>query len=197
MILGSFSNPPTYVVHLLDTHLTIQQSFQLCSLFGGIRLHGHVLRPCTYYSVHNYRTNSSLPIELISSTTGVTLQDISSMIPNIQLAQSVVSHIQEKGGDILLIRREPKNDSLFMKTIREHRLYSKWFVETYQFFAGDQWRQMEQDLHIRLVKTSEPSAIIVREEFISTADRIINRWLTEATEGKRLSLADHRTSEVP
>ncbi|CAF3350140.1 unnamed protein product [Rotaria socialis] len=50
-VLGSFSEPPTYVVHFLDSHLTFQQSFQICSLFGRVRIHGCHIRPATFYSV--------------------------------------------------------------------------------------------------------------------------------------------------
>ncbi|UJR14344.1 hypothetical protein I4U23_001340 [Adineta vaga] len=183
-ILGSFSNPPTYVIHFLDTHLTFLQSFQICSLFGRVRIHGHTLRPSVYYSIYNYRTNTALPMEFIPSviTMNINLQDIKSMIPNEQLAENIASHVRQKGGDILLIRNESTNDSLFIQTIRKHRFYSKLFMENYQFFSQDKWKQMEQDLQIRFIETSNSNAIIPRNEFISTIDRIINRWLSETTE---------------
>jgi hypothetical protein len=75
------------------------------------------------------------------------------------------------------------NDSLFIKTIREHRLYSNWFLEKHKLFEGDKWRQLEQDLHLRLIETTGRTAIIPCEQFISTTDHIIKRWLKETTEG--------------
>ncbi len=119
-----------------------------------------------------------------STTITTSLQDITSFIQNVQLAENALYNVQKKGGDILLIRKESKNDSLFIKTIREHRIYSKWFLEKYNFFQDDKWRQLEQDLYIRLIETTDQTAVIAREQFISTVDYIINRWLNEAKEGK-------------
>ena len=62
-------------------------------------------------------------------------------------------------------------------------MYSNWFLEKYKSFEGDKWRQLEQDFHIRLIETTDQTAIIPREQFILTTDHIINRWLNEATEG--------------
>jgi hypothetical protein len=104
------------------------------------------------------------------------------------LAENALYNVQQKGGDILLIRKESKNDSLFIKTIREHRIYSKWFLEKYNSFHDDKWRQLEQDLYIRLIETTDQTAVLAREQFISTADHIINRWLNEAKEGRLFSL---------
>ncbi|CAM2723891.1 unnamed protein product [Rotaria socialis] len=42
--------------------------------------------------------------------------------------------------------------------------------------------QLEQDLYIRLIETTDQTAVITREEFISTTDKIIKRWLNEANE---------------
>jgi hypothetical protein len=111
------------------------------------------------------------------------LQDIKSIIPDVLLADYALFNVQQKGGDILLIRKEVMNDSLFIKTIREHRLYSNWFLEKHILFEGDKWRQLEQDLHLRLIETTDRTAIIPCEQFISTTDHIIKRWLKETTEG--------------
>jgi hypothetical protein len=185
IILGSFSNPPTYVIHYLDPHLTFYQNFQLCSLYGRIRIHGHNLPSSTFYSISNYRINTPLAIEYIPPTMTITksLQEIKSFIPDDQLAQSVLSNVQEKGGDILLLRKDPNNDSLFMKTIREHHMYSQWFLEKDHLIEDDRWRQLEKDLQIRLIETTDQTAIISREQFITTTDHIITRWLNETTEG--------------
>jgi len=113
------------------------------------------------------------------------LQDIKSFISDIQLAEHAFLNVQQKGGDIILIRKEPKNDSLFIKTIREHRTYSNWFLEKYSLFKGDKWRELEKDLHIRLIETTDKTAIIPHEQFILTTDHIIKRWLNETTEGKK------------
>lgn len=183
LILGTFSDPPTYVIHYLDTHLTVLQSFQICSLFGRIRVHGYNLHPSTYYSIHNYRTNHPISIEYNPSITN-SLQDIISLIPDIQLAKRAFNHVQEKGGDIILVRKEPNNDSLFIKTIREHHMYRDWFLEKFSLFQNDQWRELEKNLHVRLIETTNKTAIMPSEEFIKTTDHIINRWLNETTEGK-------------
>ena len=182
MILGSFSDPPTYVIHFLDTHLTLLQNYQICSLFGRVRIHGYNLNPLNYYSVYNYRTNTALPIEFCPQTT-TTLVDVKTVIPDEQLAEDVVARVQQNGGDILLIRKESNEQSLFLKTMREHRFYSKWFMENYQIYPQNQWRQMELGLQVRLIETTSSNAVIPREEFLSTIDRIISRWLLGATEG--------------
>jgi len=113
------------------------------------------------------------------------LQEIKSFIHDSQLAEYALLNVEQKGGDILLIRKEPTNDSLFIKTIREHRTYSNWFLEKYIFFEEDKWRQLEKNLHLRLIETIDQKVVIPREQFILTADHIINRWLNETTEGKR------------
>ena len=79
------------------------------------------------------------------------LQELNSLIPDEQLAQLALLNVEEKGGDILLLRKDPIHDSLFLKTIREHRMYSQWFLEKYQSLNKDPWRQLERDLHIRLI----------------------------------------------
>jgi polynucleotide 5'-kinase involved in rRNA processing len=109
------------------------------------------------------------------------LEEIKSFIHDDQLAKSALANVQEKGGDILLLRKDPNNDSLFMKMIREHRTYSQWFVEKYHSFEEDQWRELEKNLQIRLIETTDQTAVISREQFILTTDRIINRWLNETT----------------
>lgn len=95
-----------------------------------------------------------------------------------------LSSVEEKGGDILLLRRESTDDSLFMKTIREHRIYKNWFAEKYNSVGRDSWRQLESDLHIRWIESTEQTVIIPREEFISTADHVINQWLKRDPAGK-------------
>ncbi|CAF3501099.1 unnamed protein product [Rotaria sp. Silwood1] len=182
LILGSFSEPPTYVIHFLDSHLTFLQSFQICSLFGRVRIHGYTLHPLTFYSVYNYRTNSPVSIEFINSETTIPLLDIKSLISDIQLADNALLNVEQKGGDILLIRKESNNDSLFIKTMREHQFYKNWFSENYNLFERDNWKQLEQNLHIRLIETTDQIAVIPRKEFVSTADHIINRWLNVAVE---------------
>ncbi|CAF4632019.1 unnamed protein product [Rotaria sp. Silwood1] len=182
LILGSFSEPPTYVIHFLDSHLTFLQSFQICSLFGRVRIHGYTLHPLTFYSVYNYRTNSPVSIEFINSETAIPLLDIKSLISDIQLADNALLNVEQKGGDILLIRKESNNDSLFIKTMREHQFYKNWFSENYNLFERDNWKQLEQNLHIRLIETTDQIAVIPRKEFVSTADHIINRWLNVAVE---------------
>ena len=112
------------------------------------------------------------------------MSDVKSLIHDVQLAEYALFNVEQKGGDILLIRKEVKNDSLFIKTIREHRSYSNWFLEKYKLFEGDKWRELEQDFHIRLIETTDQTAVIPREQFITTTDRIIHRWMTETTEGK-------------
>jgi hypothetical protein len=153
-------------------------------LFGRVLIHGNNLHPLRFYSIFNYRINSPLSIEFVTSTTTTSsFEDIKRLIPDVQLAEYAFSRVQQKGGDILLIRKEVKNDSLFIKTIREHRSYSNWFLEKYQLFQGDKWRQLERDLHIRLIETTDRTAIVSHEQFITTTDHIINRWMKEATEG--------------
>jgi polynucleotide 5'-kinase involved in rRNA processing len=110
------------------------------------------------------------------------LHDIKSFISDNQLAESALSHIQQKGGDILLMRKEAKNDSLFIRTIREHRLFKKWFAEDYSLSEGDKWKELEKDLHIRLIETTDETVIIPREQFIQATDHILQRWLNETTE---------------
>ncbi|CAF3188101.1 unnamed protein product [Rotaria sp. Silwood2] len=182
MILGSFSEPPTYVIHFLDSHLTFLQSFQICSLFGRVRIHGYTLPPLKFYSVYNYSTNSPLAIEFINSKTTISLSDIKSLISDVQLAGNALFNVEKKGGDILLIRQEPNNESLFIKIMREHRSYKNWFLESYNLFEQDKWKQLEQNLYIRLIETTDKTSIIPRQEFVSTADHIINRWLNETVE---------------
>jgi hypothetical protein len=113
------------------------------------------------------------------------LENIKLFISDIQLAEYAFFNVQQKGGDIILIRKEPKNDSLFIKTIRQHRTYSNWFLEKYSLFEKDKWRQLEKDLYIRLIETTDKTVIIPREQFILTTDHIIKRWLNETTESKR------------
>ena len=168
---------------MLDTHLTFLQGFQICSLFGQVRIHGYKLRPLTFYSVYNYRTNCPLSIEFISSITTLPVPDIKSLIDDVQLAADALLNVQQKGGDIILLRKEPKNDSLFIKTIREHQFYKRWFSERYQLFLGDKWKQLEEELHVRLIETTDQTAVIPREEFALVVDRVINRWFDETTEG--------------
>lgn len=184
MILGSFSDPPTYIVHFIDPHLTILQSFQVCSLFGQVRIHGHNLRPLQFYSVYNYRTNSSLPMELVTSRTSTLSMDIRSVISDAKLADDALAHVQQKGGDILLLRRDPINDSLLIKTLREHRFYSNCFLERHGFVADEKWRQLEQHFHIRLTKFNAQTSIFPHQQFSSTADHIIDQWQNEARAGK-------------
>ena len=186
IVLGSFSNPSTYVIHFLDSHLTFYQNFQLCSLYGRTRIHGYELPPSTFYSTSNYRTNTPLAIEYLPPTMTITksLEDIKAFIPDDQLAKTALDNLEQKGGDILLFRRDPDSTSLFMKTIREHRIYGQLFSEKHHFFGDNQWRQFEKDLQIRLIETTNQTAVIPRDEFITTADRIIARWLNETTEGK-------------
>ncbi|CAF1258656.1 unnamed protein product [Rotaria sordida] len=187
LILGSFSEPPTYVIHFLDSHLTFLQSFQICSLFGRVRIHGYTLHPSTFYSVYNYRTNSPVSIEFINSNTTTTttttfLPDIKSFISDIQLADNALFNVQQKGGDIILIRKESNNDLSFINIMREHQTYKNWFLESYNLFEQDKWKQLEQNLHIRLIETTDQIAVIPREVYISTVDHIINRWLNETLE---------------
>ncbi|CAF1033841.1 unnamed protein product [Rotaria magnacalcarata] len=42
--------------------------------------------------------------------------------------------------------------------------------------------QLEQDLYIRSIETTDQTAVIPREEFISITEKIIKRWLNEANE---------------
>ena len=187
MILGSISNPPTYVIHYRDSQLTFVQSFQICSLFGRVRIHGYHLPPCTFVSLYNYRTNSPLSIESIPSsntTVSKSLSEIRSVIDDEQLATLALACVEEKGGDILLLRRESTENSLFMRTIREHRIYKNWFAEQLNSSRRDPWRQLENDLHIRWIESTDQTVIIPREEFISTADRIITQWLNRSPGGK-------------
>lgn len=185
-ILGSFSNPPIYVIHDLDSHLTFFQSFQICSLFGRVRIHGYHLPPGTFVSTFNYRTNTPLSIESIPSTTSTSksFEEIRSVIDDEQLAALALSRVEEKGGDILLLRREPKNDSLFMKTIREHRTFKHWFTEKSNVSNGDPWKQLENDLHIRWIESTNQTVIMPREQFVSTADHVLEQWLKKSPGGK-------------
>ncbi|CAF4353833.1 unnamed protein product, partial [Rotaria magnacalcarata] len=60
---------------------------------------------------------------------------IKAFISDTQLAENALINIQQKGGDILLLRKEPNNDSLFIQTIREHQSYRKFFSEEYKLFG--------------------------------------------------------------
>lgn len=137
-----------------------------------------------FYSVYNYRTNSPLSIEFIDSIATVSVPDLKSIIPDSKLADDILVNVEEKGGDVLLLRKETNNESLFIQTLREHQLYEKWFTEEYHDCVIDQWRQLEKDLYIRLIETTDQSSVIPRQEFISTADHVIHRWLSESKEGK-------------
>ncbi|CAF5005297.1 unnamed protein product, partial [Rotaria socialis] len=112
----------------------------------------------------------------------ISLSDIKSFISDAQLAENALINIQKKGGDILLLRKEPNNNSLFIQTIREHQSYRIFFSEEYKLPGINKWMQLEQDLYIRLIETTDQTAVIPREEFISITDKIIKRWLNEANE---------------
>ncbi|CAF1566879.1 unnamed protein product [Adineta steineri] len=156
--------------------------FQVCSLFGRIRIHGYNLRPLIYYSVYNYRTNSPLSIEFISQIKYPSQQDINLFIPDMQISENIIFKVNEKGGDVLLIRKEPKNDSLFIKIIREHRMYSNWFLEKYLCFQGGRWTHLDHDLHIRLIETTYETTVNPSEELIAKTNHVIRRWINETTE---------------
>jgi hypothetical protein len=175
------------VIHLSDAHLTVLQNFRLCSLFGRTRIHGHTLRPLTFYSVCNYRTNSPLAIELDTSALIPSAQNVHSMIGDVQLAERALRNVQQNGGDVLLVQNESNSDSTFVNIMREHRVYSKWFSEEESSgYVENPWRKFERDLNVRVIETTEQTAVVPREEIKSIADRIIDRWTKEATDGERV-----------
>ena len=189
VVLGSFADPLTYVIHHLDSHLTFAQTFQICSLFGRVRILGFDLQPLTFYTVSNYRTNSLLAIELnSSSTTATSIEQIQSLIPIDQLAQTAFENVEEKNGDIILIRQDPTINPFFFRILREHQFYNQIFSERYPNSQKTPWEQLEKDLYIRLNETNEQTTIVPREDFVQTTDHIINRWLNETTNGSFLFL---------
>lgn len=112
----------------------------------------------------------------------ISLENIQSLIPDIHLAEKVYRDIQDKHGDILLIRNELNNNSLFPKIIREHRIYHDWFFENYSLFQTNLWNELEKNLQIRLIETNNQTVIAPSEQFCQTKDRIIQRWLNESTQ---------------
>lgn len=192
-ILGFSSASSTYVIHLLDSHLTWAQSVQVCSLLGRARVHGHKLRPWTFYSINNYRTNSLTPIESVPSTSTVnlSLEELESFIGDPQLADNALAAVQSQGGDLLLLRKIPDQESLFLKTLREQQSYSHWFSEKYHLGEEGDWRQCERDLHVRLIEATDPTVIAASEQCVAAADRVIARWKNESTQGKAFHISDH------
>lgn len=183
MILGSFPNPLTYVIHQLDTQLTFAQSFQICSLFGRIRIHGFDLQPLNFYTVSNYRTNSLISIELKSSSTSISIEQIKKLIPIDELAESAFENVQQNSGDIILIRQDSTMNPSFLQILREHQFYGQVFAERFSTTQKNPWQQFEKDLYVRLTETNEQTTIVPRNEFVKTTDHIINRWLNETTNG--------------
>lgn len=134
-----------------------------------------------------------MSIQSIPSTTTISksFEEIRSIIDDEPLATLALARVEEKGGDILLLRREPTNDSLFMKTIREHRTFKPWFTEKSNVVNSDPWKQLENDLHIRWIESTNQTVIIPREEFVSTADHVLKQWLAKSLGGKEDSFDDH------
>ena len=192
-ILGFSSASSTYVIHLLDSHLTWKQSVQVCSILGRVRVHGYNLRPQTFYSIHNYRTNSLTSIESVSSTSTAdpSLEELQSFIGDRQLAENALSAVQRQGGDLLLLRKLSNTESLFLRTIRDHQQYSHWFSEQYQPTEDGHWSECERDLHVRLIEETDPTVIAPSEQCVATVDRIIHRWKSESTPGKLFEILGH------
>ena len=157
--------------------------FQICSLFGRVRIHGYDLPRLTFHSVHNYRTNSTLPIELVPpSSTPPSLPEIESLVSDRRLAEHALHLVQQHGGDIVLLRSEPSTGSSFIKAVRSHPNYGYWFSETYPTSEDDPWRRLEKALDIRLIETTAENSVVPSPQFISTADHLIHRWKNEAAE---------------
>ena len=160
-------------------------AFQICSLFGRVRIHGYDLPPLTFHSVHNYRTNGFLPIELIrsSSSTPPSLLSIQSLLSDRRLAEHALNLVQQHGGDIVLLRSEPSTASSFIKAVRAHPNYSYWFSNTRSTFGDiDPWRRLENSLDVRLIETIPEKSVIPSPQFVSTADHVIHRWKNETSE---------------
>ena len=178
--------PPssTYVLSFVDQHLTWTQSVQVCSVLGRVCIHGYVLRPFQFYSIHNYRTNRPLTMELLPPLKKLVVSpEIQALLDEYGISERVLNEIEQKDGDLVLIRKYPTENSLFLQTMRDNQMFSQWFTEKYSFFESQtSWRQLEHDLHIRLIEPDAQSVVLPSDQFTTAADRIIRRWKNETSE---------------
>lgn len=172
------------MLNLIDPHLTWTQTAQICSIFGRVTVHGYVLRPLTFYTIHNYRTNRPLTINLLPSTDALTISsDIRKFLEEYQIDEKRLNTITSENGDLLLIRRFPIEQQSFLKMMQDNQFYSRWFSEKYSTIeALVNWRQIERDLHIRFTEPSPQNAVVPNTQFIEAADQIIRQWKERTTE---------------
>lgn len=125
-------------------------------------------------------------MELLSCEDHVTISpEIRTFLAEHGIDESVFRNIEGKQGDLLLIRRFSDEDSSFLKTMREQQPYARFFSEQYSSLESlIDWRQMERDLHIRLVEPDAHKVVLPNHQFMTVADQIIHRWKTETRESK-------------